>query len=282
MLRDIPDEWGAKYQSKNYAVAYSFTGPNSINYTANHDSALILLSPQKDREIALNSDYFQRGSAKAGSVEIFPRFSEVKAKWLSPKQSLLVTLDRPRLSRLAGMEFDRDDFEFQPPPIGIVDDFIHLLGQAMRNEISIASSNFGEYSDGLVTILYTHILRNYSSLSENRRRPLNGGLPPIVWRRIREFIHDNISGSITLEDLASVAKLSPSHFSRAFRQTTGQSPYYYVTLTRLTVASEQIRSTQRSLSEIALSSGFSSQSHMTSMMRKIWGTTPARHRHLSD
>lgn len=278
MLNNIPNEWGSKYQRDSAAIAYTHTGPNAIKYTAKHDSALILLTPQPGREIALNSDRPNIGLAPAGSLELFPISSDVSAEWKVSKQSILVTIDPYRLSQLAGNEFNRDHFEFHPPQLGTVDRFTHLLAQSMRYEIDNAALSFEECLDAFVTVLYTHLLRNYSSLKPYASNSINGGLSPASWRKVNDFIQAHIADTLSLETLASVAKLSPSHFARAFKQTTGQSPHYYVLTSRLTRASEHIRKTEIPLNEIALCSGFSSQSHMTSLMKRLWGTTPAEYR----
>lgn len=278
MLTNIPDEWGYKYQSGSTAITYTCTGPNNISYDATHDSALILLTAQPHREMALNSDKMNSGLASAGSLEIFPRLSSVRAKWQVPKQTVLVSLDQQRLKNLAISEFDCDRFEFHPPSLGVVDELSHLLAQSMKNEIDHGVFGFSEYVDALVTVLYGHLLRNYSSLKPTPVRHIRGGLSPAIRRKIQDYIHAHITTPLTLETLASIAKLSPSHFSRAFKQSTGQSPHHHVILTRLTMASEQIRCTSLPLNEIAIENGFSSQSHMTSIMKRLWGITPADYR----
>ncbi|WP_447410686.1 helix-turn-helix transcriptional regulator, partial [Clostridium perfringens] len=77
------------------------------------------------------------------------------------------------------------------------------------------------------------------------------------------------------ERLASITQLSPSHFLRAFKQTTGQTPYQYVIAARLAYARNLIINTDTTLGLIAKAAGFSSNSHMSATMQRIWNTTPS-------
>ncbi len=278
LLRDIPDLWGPKYEGIGTGVTHTITGPNEIKYSPAYHSALVLITSQPQREIAVGGDRRRIGIAPAGSLEIFPENVDVFARWRQSKQSVLVTMDTARLARLAGEEFDREDFEFSQLPFGTIDRFTLFLADAMRQELSLSPFVFKESLDALNTVFFTHLLRSYSTLSRYSSPPLNGGLPSLLWKRVNDYIQANIAQTLTLERLAEVCKLSPSHFARAFKKTTGQTPHHYVISSRLIKAGELIRRTDTSLHDIAMQTGFSSQSHMTSLMRRQWGTTPAVHR----
>src|SRR5690606_35675768 len=131
-----------------------------------------------------------------------------------------------------------------------------------------------ENLDALITAFSIHLLRNYSSLQNRKVRPFIGGLAPSTWRRINDFIHSHLHETLTVTQLAATAGLSPSHFARAFRQTTGQSPHQYIIGCRLTLARDLIVSTDMPLEKIARIAGFSSNSHMTATMRRMWYKTP--------
>ncbi|KAB2690371.1 helix-turn-helix transcriptional regulator [Brucella intermedia] len=277
-MRDIPDTWGPKYEASGIGIAHTHTGPNEIKYTPAYHSALVLITPQPEREVAVGSDRRRIGIAPAGSLEIFPKNADVFARWRQWKQSVFVTMDTDRLARLAGKEFDREDFEFLPPQFGKIDRFTLFLADAMRHELGQSPFVFKESFDALTIVFFTHLLRSHSSLSRYSSPALNGGLPPLLWKRVNDYIQANIAETLTLDKLADVCKLSPSHFARAFRKTTGQTPHRYVVSSRLIRAGELIRKTDTPLHDIATKTGFSSQSHMTSVMRKQWGTTPAEHR----
>ncbi|RDJ19763.1 AraC family transcriptional regulator [Bosea caraganae] len=278
MLRGIPDEWGPKFERDGGAVARTRTGPNAIHFTAPAHMVLVMFTAQPQRQVALNSDKKAIGLAPVGSLEIIPQHSELFARWVVEKQNLLVAVDGTRFERLAGLEFDRDTFELHPPKLGFVDDEAYALARRMRQEVENADLGSEESLDALVTVFSTYLLRNYSSLKGHQPRVFNGGLPPGVWRRVNDFIQGHLSEHLSLERLAAIAHLSPSHFARAFKQTTGQSPHQYVISSRLAHARSLIASSDTPLSQIAMSTGFSSNSHMTAMMRQVWGATPTEFR----
>ena len=105
-----------------------------------------------------------------------------------------------------------------------------------------------------------------------------GGLPPGVRRRVHEFIEAHLEKSIALRELAGIARLSSSHFARAFRQSAGVSPHDYLMQRRVARAQDLLGSTDLPLSEIAIACGFADQSHFSRRFKERLGITPSRYR----
>jgi len=105
--------------------------------------------------------------------------------------------------------------------------------------------------------------------------PNRAGLSPARTHRICEYIKSNLDQNISLEALAKMAGLSLNHFARSFKQTVGMPPHYYVLQRRIEYAQHMLRNTELPLSEIALSAGFSDQSHLARHFRRITGTSPS-------
>jgi AraC-like DNA-binding protein len=101
-----------------------------------------------------------------------------------------------------------------------------------------------------------------------------GGL--VKWRanRALAYIEANLGSKIALNDVAEVAALSKSHFSRAFKQSLGLAPMAYVSTRRVERAKAMMRSSQECLSNIALACGFADQSHLNRNFRRIVGSSP--------
>lgn len=108
--------------------------------------------------------------------------------------------------------------------------------------------------------------------------PARGGLPPKTLRRVREYIDAHLEESISLKDLADIAGLSMFHFARAFKQSQGQTPNCYTFQRRVERAQTLLADTDLPLSEIAIATGLSDQSHFARRFRDHVGTTPARYR----
>ncbi len=85
-----------------------------------------------------------------------------------------------------------------------------------------------------------------------------GGLAMWQVRRATERIADMLSESISLEELAASVNLSPFHFSRAFKRSTGLPPHRYQLMLRIEKAKELLSTTQMSIAEVALAVGYDS------------------------
>ena len=110
------------------------------------------------------------------------------------------------------------------------------------------------------------------------RPRIRGGLPPRALRRVREFIEMRLEKSISIQVLADIAGLSMYHFARAFKQSEGMTPHEYVIHCRVQRAKDLLTASKLPLSEIALASGFSDQSHLARRFREYVGVTPSSYR----
>jgi AraC-like DNA-binding protein len=104
--------------------------------------------------------------------------------------------------------------------------------------------------------------------------PSRGGLSPAVTRRIRDYIEGHLDEKMRLDGLAALAGLSTDHFARAFHQSVGVPPHTYLLRRRLEQVEQMLRETHAPLSEIALATGFSDQSHLARHFRRWAGMSP--------
>lgn len=107
------------------------------------------------------------------------------------------------------------------------------------------------------------------------KEPARGGLSPWQVRKVMCHIEAHLDRTIRNEDLASLVRLNPSHFGRAFRNSFGEPPHEYVIRRRVERAQGLMLSTDASLSDIALDCGLADQSHLTRLFRRIVGESPS-------
>ncbi|HEY3885642.1 MAG TPA: AraC family transcriptional regulator, partial [Vicinamibacterales bacterium] len=100
--------------------------------------------------------------------------------------------------------------------------------------------------------------------------------PSRALERAVEFLHANLGDAIGLEQIARAAGLHPATLSRWFRRTYGESVAGHLRRLRVGRAATLLRESRAPIAEIALECGFSSQAHLTSLMRRVLGTTPGR------
>ncbi|MFY8105456.1 MAG: helix-turn-helix transcriptional regulator, partial [Elstera sp.] len=87
-----------------------------------------------------------------------------------------------------------------------------------------------------------------------------------------------MASRIRVCDLAKLCRLSTNYFCQAFRNTFGRSPHAYLIWRRLERVQQILRTTDRSLSDVALECGFSDQPHLTRLFRQNFGVTPGEWR----
>ena len=101
-----------------------------------------------------------------------------------------------------------------------------------------------------------------------------GGLAGWQIAQVRAFIDKNLNRNIDTKDLSAVARRSAAHFARSFKQTFGEPPHAYVMRRRLEKACHLMMTSSDSLSQIALSVGFSDQSHLCKRFKQTLGQSP--------
>lgn len=107
-----------------------------------------------------------------------------------------------------------------------------------------------------------HVGRNVRSLQKWRLK------------RVVEYVDEHLSGKITLQDLATVAGLSRMHFAAQFRAAVGMRPHEYLMKRRIERAEELLKQAEISLVEVALTVGFQTQAHFTTVFKRFAGDTP--------
>ena len=97
-----------------------------------------------------------------------------------------------------------------------------------------------------------------------------------VLHSILDYIDGNLDANLSLEVLAGLAGVQTHQFGRAFRRKVGQPPHQYVLARRIEGARSLLCNTDQSIADIAYATGFSSQSHLTTTLRREIGATPAQ------
>jgi AraC-like DNA-binding protein len=95
-----------------------------------------------------------------------------------------------------------------------------------------------------------------------------------VLRYVLKHIDAHLDTALSIDDLAVRARLSVSHFSRCFLKSVGITPHTYVLRRRLLRAQHLLTQSQMSLLDVALTTGFSDQSHFCRRFREFVGMTP--------
>jgi RpiB/LacA/LacB family sugar-phosphate isomerase len=107
-----------------------------------------------------------------------------------------------------------------------------------------------------------------------------GGLPPRRLQRVFAHVRENVAQELAVAELAQVVGMSQYYFSKLFKLSTGTTPHQYVMRQRVERAQELLRAGRTPLAEVATHVGFETQSHFTSVFRRLSGVTPKHYREI--
>ncbi|MCT7375143.1 helix-turn-helix domain-containing protein [Chelativorans salis] len=227
----------------------------------------------------MGSDKAKTFDAEAGTVVVNPANMESKVEWLSSRENTVVAIEPDCLLDLAAQELNGGDVEIRPT-MGTIDPAALHMAELLKAEMTRGEPPNELYIDSLIVLFGIYILRHHSSAAK-RPAPAKGGLSNHAARMVQEYLDEHFARKLSVAELANVCKLSPGHFIPAFSQTFGQPPHRYLVDRRLAFASKLLLETKMTIAEVAYLSGFSSQSHLTSAMKKYKRITPARMRMMS-
>jgi AraC family transcriptional regulator len=164
------------------------------------------------------------------------------------------------------------------PPRLFIDD-AELLKTAFRLKSAIESpqANGQSYCEALGVVL-AHDLAQLGHRGRRPERSVRGGLAAWQEQAVKRHIDERLAEHVSLAALAALVRLSPCHFSRAFKQSFGVPPHRFHIHRRVEHAKALLASPDKSVTEIAIAVGFSSASSFNGTFRKATGMTPSEYR----
>jgi len=222
------------------------------------------------------------GVQPPGSVEVLAAHGATEQTLLDSSNDASVLLADSFLNRIA------DSIGIDPSRVSIVDRLdghdpqIERLLLMLMSELESDALGGELYVESLATALAIHLLRHHSSLSlrgeGDVRGGLGGGLAAPQLRRVVDYIDAHLTDHLSLDELAGIGGLSPRHFLRQFRKSTGLSPHQYVIRARVERAKTLLAGSAFPIAEIAGAAGFAHQQHLIRHFRRCTGVTPGRYR----
>jgi AraC family transcriptional regulator len=218
----------------------------------------------------LNEDRYSRRLV-AGDLHILPAGAHVESHVFSSCRLLVIVFSKAFLTINSGDCVLR-------PCVAIRDLHLQNLLSALLEELQHGFPAGKVYLEDLTKTLVRYLAQKYSNLSAGGVYDVPGGLPARRLRIVLDYIHGHLDGDVGLTCLASMVQMSTQHFANLFRKSTGLSPHEYVLQERFENARRLLLETSSPIVEVALQTGFASQSHMTDVFRKKLGMPPSRYR----
>lgn len=162
---------------------------------------------------------------------------------------------------------------------GTVDPVVASLARAMLPALVQPETASRLFVDHLALALKAHVLHAYGGVAGGASAEPSG-LAPWQERRAKAFLMSHLAGDVSLAEVARECALSRSHFSKAFKRTTGQTPHAWLVAQRVGAARRLLSQPGLPIAEIATACGFADQSHLTRVFSAHVGTSPARWRRM--
>jgi AraC-like DNA-binding protein len=159
------------------------------------------------------------------------------------------------------------------PGIGHDDTVVRHLGASLLEGLHRPDETNQLFIDHTMLALTAHVAQTYGGLRRSAELA-RGGLAPWQAKRARERLESDLGGTLSLQQIAAEFDLSVSHFSRAFRISTGLPPHQWLLRQRVNAAKQLMTVRDLPLSEIAMSAGFANQSHFTRVFSAVVGVSP--------
>ena len=157
------------------------------------------------------------------------------------------------------------------------DPVVHHLGLCLDTARSRPSEMSPVCADHIASALDAY-LRQAHNIVSLPPPAVRGGLAPWQLRQAKQILISRLDEPISLAELARACKLSPGHFARAFRQTTGQPPHRWLMVQRIEKAKQLLVNSTLSLARIAQKCGFADQSHFTRVFAQLVQSSPGQWR----
>ena len=157
--------------------------------------------------------------------------------------------------------------------------YLHLL-----IDLSTSCASFHALKADMVlsTLLSDIIRENYSAIQAAGNLPVVKRSTRVeLYKRLavaKEWIAENFSLAVSLQDSADIAMLSPEHFLRLFKRAYGMTPHHYLTAVRIDAACRLIRETNLDITNICAQTGFESLSSFSALFKQRKGLSPSQYR----
>lgn len=255
-------------------IVRAMNGPTEAEYCASRHAIYFNIDvPSYRSETWIDGQIF--GPSTAGHVSLIPAKATMRAQnhVMGRLVYLALFIDPAWMQRSADVEHVGGctlfPFWGDPGPLP------WMLGNAISAECAAGAPHGTLYAETMATALSVHLLRHHSNLDSLRLRPARGGLAAWQLNRICDYLDARIADDITLAELARLVNLSPAHFCRAFKTSTGKTITRWRTERRIARGKELLADPRLAITDIALACGFSDHSHFGKVFREQVGVAPS-------
>jgi AraC family transcriptional regulator len=219
---------------------------------------------------------FVSATAESGSLTIVPAGTALQ--WTSTGTSEFAQLYfSPALLRRAALRLNGTRNPVLMTRIGFVDPLLHSVLTAMLAALHLPAQRQALYLDTLLETVLFKLLQDYAILRVPELRSRES-LAPFRMKRVVEFVEAHLGTHMTLAQLAKIGEVSTFHFSRAFRNSLGETPYQYILRRRVDRAKALLTASDQPLARVASACGFRDARHLKRTFQRVAGVAPGHYR----
>ncbi len=218
-----------------------------------------------------------RFTRHSGMIDLLPRGTSMKEIQWSGGVTSCTAIALPRQVTRQLMSGSDDGLDARRGPrYGLIDAHVVDLARRLQEQVDTNFPLGPVYVQGISLALAAYVAARYGACAEPVEPQT--GFNDVQRMLLVDYIETHVSLNVGLFDLASLVGYSPDHFTRLFKQSFGTTPHRYVLERRVARAKSMLRERGRSIADIALDCGFSGQTHLNVVFKRLTGSTPGAYR----
>jgi AraC family transcriptional regulator len=265
-----------KYEAVQYRIGLLIEKSSDVTFTSTNRNSLVLDLSGTSRHLTQMDCILDETPTRRGDVCLIPPGIEARFAWdviTASQASVILEFDTDLLASFLP-DFDQDRFadgHLVPRNFG-VRPVLAELTRLLRRETDPSRARGRLFADSVMRLIVFEIASSHWS-TPMRQPEVDDGADRRVKRAI-DFIESNFSADISLSDIGQASGLSLTQLIARFKKATGKTPYSYVIDRRLNQAVRWLRSSEMSIADVAVETGFVDQQHLTRAFRARLGKTP--------
>ncbi|MGK6324779.1 helix-turn-helix domain-containing protein [Sphingomonas sp. DT-51] len=252
-------------------------GPSDVRIPVQDGFSLVyMMAPMERHRFWSDEGRVELPHLPAGSMQILDLAAGGNARLPASFASMNVTIPRHALSSLVERAGGPIPENLRVPKAwewrdGLVDGLVRSIAASIAPKAQVDDLTY----DHLLLALATHLAVRYGGMRsvELAARPV---MSAAQLGRAQEAIVQSLEHPVSLAEIAGRCDLSPSAFTRAFKQATGRTTSAWRLDRRIELAKRLLRADEHAIAEVAVRAGFADQSHFTRTFSKMVGTPPGR------